>query len=106
MTRFGIYKRVRLLTRGTKLSGARPGRTTISPHVWRHTTAVHLLEAGNEPNLIRAWLGHVSLDTTNRYAEITMRMKAEALKHCIPNEAALQTPWKNDSALMKFLTSI
>jgi hypothetical protein len=26
--------------------------------------------------VIRGWLGHVSLDTTNRYAELTLRAKA------------------------------
>jgi site-specific recombinase XerD len=41
----------------------------ISPHTIRHTTATHLLRAGVDINTIRAWLGHVSLTTTNIYAE-------------------------------------
>ena len=49
------------------------------PHVLRHTTAVHLLRAGVDINTIRAWLGHVSLDTTNVYAEVDLEMKARAL---------------------------
>ena len=74
LTRFGIYKVVRRHTR--HLDGRCPatGRH-ISPHVFRHTAAVHLLEAGVDVNVIRAWLGHVRLDTTNRYAEITTRTK-------------------------------
>ena len=56
----------------------------ISPHIFRHTTAVHLLEVGVEVNVIRTWLGHVSLDTTNRYAEINMKAKEAALKLCEP----------------------
>ena len=36
----------------------------VSPHTIRHTTAVHLLRAGVDINTIRAWLGHVSLETT------------------------------------------
>ena len=51
----------------------------ISPHTIRHTTAVHLLRAGVDINTIRAWLGHVSLDTTHVYAEVDMEMKAKAL---------------------------
>jgi site-specific recombinase XerC len=51
----------------------------VSPHTIRHTTAVHLLRAGVDINTIRAWLGHVSLDTTNIYAEVDMEMKAKAL---------------------------
>ncbi|MEX4005598.1 hypothetical protein AB4Y38_43395, partial [Paraburkholderia sp. EG285A] len=41
-----------------------------------------LLESGVEINVIRGWLGHVSVDTTNRYAELTLRAKAEALAAC------------------------
>ena len=52
---------------------------SVSPHMIRHTTAVHLLRAGVDINTIRAWLGHVSLDTTNIYAEVDMEMKAKAL---------------------------
>lgn len=51
----------------------------ISPHILRHTTAVHLLRSGVDLNTIRAWLGHVSLDTTNVYAEVDLEMKAKAL---------------------------
>jgi integrase/recombinase XerD len=80
LTRFGIYKLVRRHTQGLVAEGSRDGRKTISPHVFRHTTAVRLLEAGVEANVIRGWLGHVSLETTNRYAEITMRTQSTELK--------------------------
>lgn len=40
---------------------------------------MHLLEAGVDIKVIRAWLGHVSLDTTNRYAEITLRILVVAV---------------------------
>ena len=39
----------------------------IGPHTIRHTTATHLLRAGVDINTIRAWLGHVSINTTNVY---------------------------------------
>jgi site-specific recombinase XerD len=52
----------------------------------RHAAAVHLLEAGVDVNVISGRPGHaVSLNTTNRYAEFTMRMKTEAMKLCAPN---------------------
>ncbi len=82
-----------------------------SPHVFRHTTAVHLLEAGVEVNVIRAWLGHVSLDTTNRYAEINLRMKAQAVETCAPPVGALagfprRPIWRDDESLLKWLQSL
>ena len=106
MTRFGIYKIVRRHTRHLE---ARLGR--IGPHVFRHTTAVHLLESGVEVNVIRGWLGHVSLDTTNRYAEINIRAKEAALAACEPPataSAALprKAVWRNDEALLGWLASL
>ena len=82
----------------------------MTPHVFRHTAAVHLLEAGVEVNVIRGWLGHVSLDTTNRYAEITLRAKTAALQTCTsPVRAegrARKPPWHADAALMTWLDSL
>jgi len=77
----------------------------------RHSTAVHLLEAGVEVNVIRAWLGHVSLETTNRYAEITLRMKQAALEKCsvpaVGEERIPRTPkWQSDAGLLHWLQSL
>ncbi|WP_353737296.1 tyrosine-type recombinase/integrase [Acidiphilium sp.] len=69
LTRFGLYK---LVKRHTTQIPVIENQRAVSPHVFRHTTAAHLLEAGVEVNVIRGWLGHVSLDTTNRYAEISI----------------------------------
>jgi len=49
-------------------------------HGHGHTAAVHLLEAGVEVNVIRGWLGHTDLTTTNRYAEISTKTKLAALR--------------------------
>jgi integrase/recombinase XerD len=79
LTRFGIH---RVVTQyGVLTSRTVPSLATkrLSPHTIRHTTAVHLLRAGVDINTIRAWLGHVSLDTTHIYAEVDMEMKAKAL---------------------------
>lgn len=111
LTRFGIYKIVRRHTRHltTQKPNAKPRR--VSPHVFRHTTAVHLLEAGVEANVIRGWLGHVSLDTTNRYAEINMHAKEAALKACEPPTAASEgfprrPVWQDDLSLLQWLDSL
>jgi site-specific recombinase XerD len=79
MTRFGVH---RVVTEcGNQAKANMPSLQTkrVSPHKIRHTTAVHLLRAGVDINTIRAWLGHVSLDTTHVYAEVDLEMKAKAL---------------------------
>jgi site-specific recombinase XerD len=80
----------------------------ISTHTIRHTTAVHLLRSGVDINTIRAWLGHVSLDTTHIYAEVDLEMKAKALAQCdVPASASDNIDdWSNNPELMAFLKSL
>ncbi|OYV50571.1 MAG: integrase [Burkholderiales bacterium 21-58-4] len=79
MTRFGIHRVVTQYAQLASKSHHTMKDKRISPHSVRHTTAVHLLRAGVDINTIRAWLGHVSLDTTHIYAEVDLEMKAKAL---------------------------
>lgn len=109
LTRFGIYKIVRRHAAAWDTNGPQPRRVT--PHLFRHTAAVHLLEAGVEINVIRGWLGHVNLDTTNRYAELTLRAKAEALQafeigsgsSAVSHRRAV---WQNDKTLLDWLNAL
>ena len=107
LTRFGIHALVAKYVE--KASQQMPSLSTkrVSPHTIRHTTAVHLLRAGVDINTIRAWLGHVSLDTTNVYAEIDLEMKAKALAHCeIFSSQEPSRDWKDQPELMTFLRSL
>jgi site-specific recombinase XerD len=79
ITRFGVHRLVTVYAAMTCQRVESMRRKHVSPHTIRHTTAVHLLRAGADINTIRAWLGHVSLDTTNIYAEVDLEMKARAL---------------------------
>lgn len=47
----------------------------ISPHVLRHTVAMHLLQAGVDLSVIALWLGHASMQTTHGYLEADLAMK-------------------------------
>ncbi len=49
-------------------------------HLWRYTTASHLLLAGVDITVIQEWLGHASVDTTCRYKVIPVDAKREALQ--------------------------
>ena len=79
----------------------------VSRHTIRHTTATHLLRAGVDINTIRTWMGHVSLNTTNVYAEADLEMKAKALASCeVREEGIPRKPWREDKGLMKFLRAL
>jgi integrase/recombinase XerD len=106
LTRFGIYKIVRRYARGLVTSGQLPADKPVSPHTFRHTAAVHLLESRVEINVVRGWLGHTSLETTNRYAEITLRTKAAAMRTCESpidglGSAPRRVVWRDDETLLK-----
>lgn len=78
-----------------------------SPHVIRHTTATHLLNSGTDIDMVRNWMGHSSIDTTNIYAEISMERKLEALKKCEQSVSdAPSRKWSEDKELMTFLDSL
>ena len=105
MTRFGVHD---IVTRYARVTiGRRSGlqRKQVGPHIIRHTTATHLLRAGVDINTIRAWLGHVSIDTTNIYAESDLQMKAKALGMC---ESALsqRKRWRDNPDLLQFLAQL
>ena len=80
----------------------------VSPHTIRHTTATHLLRSGVDINTIRAWLGHVSLTTTNVYAEVDLEMKAKALANCevVEEDEEERKPWREQDGLMEFLRTL
>lgn len=87
LTRFGIHTLVERCTREAFRQAPSLKTKRVSPHTIRHTTAMHLLQAGVDMHTIRSWLGHVSLQTTRIYAESDLKMKAKALAKC---EASLE----------------
>jgi integrase/recombinase XerD len=106
ITRFGIHGLVERYA--AKICKTFPSilAKRVSPHVVRHTAASHLLRAGIDINTIRAWLGHVSLTTTNIYAEADLEMKAKAVALCEVKGDEKAPHWRRDSGLMAFLRSL
>ena len=108
ITRFGIHALIRRAVEAAATRRPSLRNKQISPHTIRHTSAVHLLRAGVDVNTIRAWLGHVSLDTTHIYAEIDLEMKANAIAHCEISEqpTADTAQWRQEPGLMAFLKTL
>jgi integrase/recombinase XerD len=78
---------------------------TLSPHVVRHTTAMHLLQAGVDIATIALWLGHESIETTHMYLEADLAMKEKALSKLEP----IESEWRRfqaDDPLLAFLSSL
>ncbi len=104
ITRSGIHALVKRYAKRAVKSAPSLSNKIIGPHVIRHSTASHLLRAGVDINTIPGWFGHVSLDTTNIYAEIDLETKAKALATCDISAGHRPTkPWRSQRALMEFL---
>jgi integrase/recombinase XerD len=108
LTRFGIYGLVRRVAGKAANTVPSINKKRMSPHCIRHTTACDLLKAGVDINTIRAWLGHVSLSTTNIYAQVDLDMEAEALaKLDIPGATSRGTRrWHKEQGVMEFLRGL
>lgn len=77
----------------------------ISPHVLRHTKAMHLLRAGVNMIYIRDFLGHVDISTTEVYARIDAEMKRKVFEEKVPNYTpGTIMPWEEDEDLLQWLT--
>jgi integrase/recombinase XerD len=108
MTRHGVHWMLRKYIRVAAASQPALVKRAISPHTIRHTTATHLLRSGVDINTIRAWLGHVSIDTTNIYAEVDLQRKAEVLarSNALRTTVSNNKHWRDDLSLMNFLRSL
>ena len=79
----------------------------VSPHRFRHATAVHLVAVGADVTVIRSWLGHAHLDTTNHYAQANLETKREALQRLDPTPMIKKPPrWRRDASVLAWLDSL
>ncbi len=99
ITRFGI----RYVTRkyGFKAGSQHPAIESkpVNPHRIRHTTAMHLLRAGNDFNMVSYWLGHADLNTTHIYVEIDMETKRQMLDKTSAPKISKTASWHRPSVL-------
>ncbi|MEN5300372.1 tyrosine-type recombinase/integrase [Brucella sp. TWI559] len=79
----------------------------VTPHAFRHATAVHLISAGIDVTVLRSWLGHVNLETTNHYARANLETKRKALEKVgAPETPTRQPSWKRDTSVLAWLDTL
>jgi integrase/recombinase XerD len=105
LSRSGVEDRLAIAVE--KAVGACPSLRDkpVSPHTIRHTTAMHLLQAGVDLTVIALWLGHESPETTHQYVEADLKMKEEVLtktEEISPTPARFQPKGK----LLEFLDNL
>ncbi len=81
---------------------------TVTPHTFRHTTALHLIQAGVDIVTVKEWLGHADIKTTMQYLEINLEMKRQALEKCPPPDIGSlpeQPRWQRND-ILQFLNEL
>ena len=80
---------------------------TVSPHTLRHAKGMHLLQSGISLDMIRDFLGHVDVKTTQIYARANLEMKRNALeKISDPSPVRTIPSWQQNKDLLDWLRSL
>ena len=80
---------------------------TVSPHTLRHTKGMHLLQSGISLEMIRDFLGHVDVQTTQIYARANLEMKRNALEKITePSPVPTLPSWQQNQTLLDWLRSL
>ena len=81
----------------------------ITPHTWRHSTALHLLQSNVDLTMISDWLGHSSIETTHQYVDIDLKMKQktlESVEHLLPKANGSSANWKHKKDILEWLSTL
>ena len=106
LTRFGIrYILARRLDRASQIT-PHLRRKRLHPHSMRHSTAIALLKSGVALSTISHYLGHASLNTTNRYAKVDQDMKGRAIARVKAVAHQARTPWRRNPTILDWLESL
>lgn len=105
MSRSNAAQRLTLAAEAAAADHPRLRSIRVSPHIIRHTTAMHLLQSGVDITVIALWLGHENPSTTHMYVEADLSMKDRALQRLRPTDA--QRPrYRPADQLMQFLSAL
>jgi integrase/recombinase XerD len=107
LTRFGVrYILAKYCKRARQHSTALASKR-LHPHSMRHSSAVHLLQSGVDMITISHWLGHASVNTTNRYATVDLEMKRAAIQKADPvGEKTRRASWRRNANILEWLESL
>jgi site-specific recombinase XerD len=84
LSRFGIAHIVAKYGTSASETCASLSKKNVTPHTFRHTTALHMIQSDVDITVVKDWLGHADIRTTSIYVEINVEMKRKALEMCPP----------------------
>jgi len=99
ITRFGIRHITRKYGAQAQVKQPHKSAKRVNPHTIRHTSAMHLLRAGNDINMVSYWLGHADINTTHIYVEINMEIKRKMIARAGAPDVGNEVPWQQPHVL-------
>ncbi len=105
MTRAGVEERLKVAVSKAEAICSSLASKKVSPHVIRHTTAMHLLQSGIDLTVIALWLGHENVNTTHKYLESDLQMK-EKILNAVDDPKYKFNKKKISDSLIKFLEDL
>jgi len=108
LTRFGVRLILSKHTESAAQQQSSLKTKRLHPHSIRHSTAVHLLRSGVDLSTIAHWLGHVSVNTTNKYLSVDLEAKREALAKAKPllKGGRQVGRWRRETKLIAWLAAL
>jgi site-specific recombinase XerD len=106
LTRFGVRYLLAKYLKNASPRNPTLARKKLHPHSLRHSTAVALLKAGVDLSTISQWLGHASLNTTNKYATLDLDMKRQAIARVKPIPGQRVIPWQKNRTILQWLEAL
>jgi integrase/recombinase XerD len=108
LTRFGVRLILKKYVREATKNNPTLKHKRLHPHCLRHSAAVQLLRSGVDLSTIAHWLGHASVNTTNKYLSVDLEAKREAITKAKPKIVGIRNSakWRRDSDLIAWLETL
>ena len=105
LTRSGVGQRIAVVV--GKASSYCPAlkEKTVTPHTFRHSAAMNLLQAGVDISTIAIWLGHESIETTHKYMVADIELKRKAMEKLAETTNDTYN-YKPSDAILDFLKNL
>ena len=107
LTRSGVRYRIDCIVKEASSKYPSLEHKSVTPHVFRHSTAMSLLQSGVDISTIAIWLGHESIETTHKYMVADIKLKENALKKLHePEPSHANGRYRAHNDILQFLKSL
>lgn len=106
LTRSGVRYRIECVVKKAAETCLTLVNRSITPHIFRHSTAMSLLQSGIDISTIAIWLGHESIETTHKYMVADLKLKEKALEKLHAPSTRSDSRYHATDDILNFLNSL